>query len=405
VDYAIKIPPMNQPKYLQWNPTQVNKLENKTGMGYEQIIGKADEAHLQLKKSQQELESSNSKMEASQKNLAEIHKKEEQAIQDYKKHMQEIGLDEQKLKLVDPLFTALKKAKLPDQMLPIYLKRQELFNKAGISIDVIADIIDKSKVATLGDNGKHLLDMLGECGGLSEVINKQQAKKQLLEKDITDLEAKEKSKDKLEAEIKQLKVDKTALEDGISQVQKQQAECIAQYEKQKNEYERLDEIVMKLQISYQKFLEANSQIEHEIKEKRKFRDSLDNEIKDKNQQVSNLDEQMLKHEQLTKENAEMESKVKKEKTRWEVFESFLGMVQSTSIEDLQKNAKTLLGFITELEPGKHSPEFLKNYILNDLAGPELQILKCTTCQARFAVNKAEPPDSSYNGRESFGYCR
>ncbi len=213
---------------------RLNNLEKKTGMSYEQIVGEADKACLQLKQSQQELESVNSKVVASKKKLAEIHQEEEQATQNLKEYMQQIGVDEQRLKLIEPLGFALKKAKITDQMLPAYIERQELLNKAGISIDVFADIMGECKVATMGDNGKHLLNLLEECGSLNELNHKQQAKKELLEQKVSDLET-QPQLSKAEAETQELKVDTGGLKAGTAERIKQHESAMARYEKQKRE--------------------------------------------------------------------------------------------------------------------------------------------------------------------------
>jgi hypothetical protein len=46
--------------------------------------------------------------------------------------------------------------------------------------------------------------------------------------------------------------------------------------------------------------------------------------------------------------------------------------------------------LEEVQDGTYSPEFLKSFILKELAGPTLQVLKCVTCQAHFDVDKPPP---------------
>ena len=55
--------------------------------------------------------------------------------------------------------------------------------------------------------------------------------------------------------------------------------------------------------------------------------------------------------------------------------------------DLQKFIQTIPDRLDKVKQGKYSSEKLRTYILTQLAGPALQLLKCTDCQARFAVNK------------------
>ena len=214
--------------------TKLNNLEKKTGMSYEQIVGKADKAYLQLEQSQQELESVNSKLATSREELIQIYEKEEQATQNLKKHMQQIGVDEQRLKSIEPLVLALKEARIPDQMLPAYVARQESLDKAGISIDVFADIIDQCRVATTGDDGKHLLNLLEEYGSLYEAICEQQAKKELLERKVSDVQTPGKLSE-VEAETEKLRVEKSSLHASTAERRKQQESVTAEYEKHKSE--------------------------------------------------------------------------------------------------------------------------------------------------------------------------
>lgn len=368
----------------------LNKLENKTGMSYGEIGAKADKAYLQVQKSQKELQVTNSKVEASNKKLAEMQQKEKQATYSLQKHMQQIGVDEQRLKSIEPLALAVKKAKIPNQMLAVYLARQESLNKAGIGIDMFTGILDKAKVVTSGDDGNHLLDMLKECGSLSGVIYQQQAKKQLLDKEVSDLEAQRKIRDELVGEIKKLKGDKSDLEADIAQIEKQKVNYVAQYNKQKNESEQLAGLYYSAQNSYQELLKAKTPLENEISEKQTARDSIDSEIKDKQQKLSNLGELELKHGQLTKENAELEGKLSQNSERLASYESFLGFLQESSPEILKKKAAEWLSHLSDPHPTTAPTDILRNLILKELAGPEVNILECETCQSRFVVNKASP---------------
>ena len=89
--------------------------------------------------------------------------------------------------------------------------------------------------------------------------------------------------------------------------------------------------------------------------------------------------------------SEIEAKVHHEKERWEVFASFLGLVKSASLTELEKFAKVLPGLLSEVKHGKYSPELLRKMILKELSGGTLQVLKCMSCGARFVVNKPPEP--------------
>ncbi len=67
-----------------------------------------------------------------------------------------------------------------------------------------------------------------------------------------------------------------------------------------------------------------------------------------------------------------------------------GLKGAEGLTDLQKAVGILPSLLEKVQEGEYTPEFLKNYILKDLAGPTLQIMKCTTCNARFNVDKPPP---------------
>lgn len=367
---------------------ELNQLENSTGMSYEEIVAEFKSTFKKLTQSQKELQNITGEIDAYNKELTNINKQKNLADQDLKIHMQKVELDMHRLELVEALALTLKKAGISNQELQDYIQRQESLNKHEIDIGVFTDILDKAKVATLGDNGKKLLNLLTECGGLVEAINKQQVKKQLLLDEVSNLEQQAKFKGKLEGEISKLKADKASLEAHVAELEKQEKGHTDQSQKKQNELAQLISLIEQEQASYQDLKEKEVAIEKEISEKQTSSDDLDEKISLKQQKVSDLVEQESKYERLVKDNAELESKISQQKTRWKAFEGFVGMVQSSSMEDLQKHTKVLLNLITKLEPGKYSPQFVKNYILKDLAGAELQILKCTSCQARFIIDKA-----------------
>ena len=59
------------------------------------------------------------------------------------------------------------------------------------------------------------------------------------------------------------------------------------------------------------------------------------------------------------------------------------------MSELEKFAEALPNLLKEVKQGKYSPELLTKYILTKLTGDTLQLLRCTSCQAMFVVDK--PP--------------
>ena len=187
-------------------------------------------------------------------------------------------MDEKRLILVETLALTLKKAKISNPGLQDYIERQELLNKAEISIDVFADILKKSKVATLGDKGKQLLDLMTECGSLVETVNKQQVKKQLLINELSNLEQQAKLKGKLEVEINKLKTDKISLETHLTELEKQEKSHTDQLHIKQIELEQLKGLIGQEQSSLQNLKENRATLEKEISEKQTSSDELDKNI-------------------------------------------------------------------------------------------------------------------------------
>ncbi len=92
--------------------------------------------------------------------------------------------------------------------------------------------------------------------------------------------------------------------------------------------------------------------------------------------------------------SEIEAKKASEGTRGEMFESFLGFIRSSSFEEVEKFVNLIPHFLSEAKQGKYSPESLRNMILRNLTRDTLQLLQCTSCDARFVVDK---PPKSYKG--------
>jgi len=369
---------------------ELTKLEKGTGLSYAELVNEYKGFTDQLAQAHGNLENITGEISTHIEELADVNKQKKLADQNLKTHMEKLGVDEQRLAMVETLALALKKADISNQELPHFIEKQKLLNKAEISIDVFADVLGKSKVATLGDNGKNLLNLLTECGGLVEAINKQQVKKQLLLNEVSNLEQQANLKGKLEVEIKKLKADKATLEGHITVLEKQEKNHTDRLQKKQLELEQLTGFVEQEQSSLQTLRKNTAVLEKEINEKQDFSDNLDVTINLKQQKVIDLEDQESIHEQLIKDNTALELKISQQQTRWAAFEGFVGMVQSSSMEDLLNKTKVLLNLITQFEPDKESTQFLKNYILKDLAGHGLQILRCTSCHARFTVDKAGP---------------
>ena len=351
------------------------KLEQSTGMTHEEIMAQSVGTYEQLQKAQQDLNTATGKLNTTKGELASIEKQKEIANQDLKKTMQQIGVDMSRLKQIEGLALALKEGGISDNELQDYVQRQQVLNKAGIGIDTFVLILEKAKVLTSQDHGEELLQMLSEYGNLNEAKKALQAEVQSLEKEADGLEQQAKLKGEIEGEIAKLKAEKARLEG-----------CIAQLDDQKNELEQIQNEVGSLAAK-------KAKLEQETTELEGHREILSDDIKAKEQKVGDLKELESKHDTVYASLSEIQANLDHEKERWEVFESFLGLVKSSTLEELEKFAEVLPRLLEKAKQGEYSPELLTKFILSKLTGDTLQILRCTSCQAKFAVDKLPKLDS------------
>lgn len=348
---------------------KLHKLEQSTGITHEEIVAQSASTYEHLKKAQQDLNTVTGKLNTTKGELASMEKQKELATHDLEKHKQQIGVDMNRLKHVEDLALALKEGGISDKELQNYVQRQQVLNKAGIGIDTFVTILEKAKVLTSQDHGEELLQMLAEYGSLTEAKKALQSKVQSLEKEAHGLEQRAKLKGKIEGEIAKLNADKNSLNAHV-----------AQLNDQKNE-------LYQIQSAIGSLAEKKAKLEQEANELEGHQDILSDDIKAKEQKVGHLKELESKHDTVLASLSEIQAKLDQEKERWEVFESFLGLVNSGALAELEKFAEELPSLLKEVKQGKYSPELLTKFILRELIGDTLQLLRCTFCQVKFTVDK------------------
>jgi len=348
---------------------ELNKLEKSTGMTHEEIVIQSADTYQQLKNDQQDLQIVTGKLNASKEDLVAIENQKQLASQDLQAHMQQIGVDMNRLALVEELAPTLKKAGVSNENLKDYIQRQQLLNEAGISIDIFVSILEKADVVTSKDHGEGLLQMLAEYGSLSEANKTLGAKAKLLEKETSNLDQRAQLKGEIEGKINELKAEKASLEAYVSQLYKQ-----------KN---TLDGI--KSDIS--SFTEKKDELKQEITEMETYKGSLSDEIKSREKKIGNLKELETKHDAVSASLSETKAKLNQERRRLEIFESFIGLVQSSSIPQLENFVEGLPYQLSLVKAGSSSPELLWKMIIKNLTRDTLQVLKCEPCKAKFVVDK------------------
>lgn len=352
---------------------KLNKLEHSTGMSHEEIVAQSASTYEQLKKAQQDLHNVTGKLNTTKGELANIEEQKKLASQDLKAQMQQIGVDINRLKLVEDLALALKEGGISNKELGDYIQRQQLLNKAGISFDTFVAILKEANVLTAHDQGMGLLQMLSEYGGLTVAIKALQTKVQSLDKQVDGLEQRAKLKGEIEGHIVKLKAERASLET-----------CVAQLPTEKN-------TLAQIQMGVSALTEKKALLEQEITNMEEYKVVLSDDIEAKEQKVSTLKELELKHNMVSASLSEIETKQASEGTRWEIFQSFLGFIGASSFEEVEKFIDLMPHLLSEAKQGKYSAERLRNIILRNLTGNTLQLLQCTSCNARFVVDK--PPHS------------
>jgi len=348
---------------------KLNKLEESTGMTHEEIIAQSANTYQQLKNDQQDLQIVTGTLNTAKEDLVAIENQKQLASQDLQEHMQQIGVDMNRLALVEELASTLKKAGVSNETLKDYIQRQQLLNEAGISIGIFVSILENADVVTSKDHGEGLLQMLAEYGSLSEANKTLGAKAKLLEKETSNLDQRATLKGEIEGNITELKAEKASLEAYVSQL----------YE-QKN---TLDGI--KSDIS--SFTEKKDELKQEITEMETYKGSLSDDIKSREKKTGNLKELETEYDAVSASLSETKAKLNQERRRLEIFDSFLGLVQSSSIPQLEKFIEGLPYQLGLIKAGKHSPELLRKMIIKNLTGDTLQVLRCSSCEVKFVVDK------------------
>ena len=348
---------------------KLNKLEESTGMTHEELVVQSANTYQQLKNDQQDLQIVTGALNAAKEDLVVIENQKQLASQDLQAHMQQIGVDMNRLSLVEELAATLKKAGVSNDNLKDYIQRQQLLDEAGISIGIFVSILEKADVVTSKDHGEGLFQMLAEYGSLSEANKTLKAKAQLLEKETSNLDKRAQLKGEIEGNINELKAEKASLEAYVSQLYQQ-----------KN---TLDNIKSDIISSAGR----KDKLKQEITELEIYKGSLSDDIKSMEKKVVNLKELEAKHDAVSASLSETEAKLNREKRRWEIFESFLSLVQSSSIPQLENFIEGLPYQLDLVKAGSSSPQSLWELIIRNLTRDTLQVLKCNSCKANFVVDK------------------
>lgn len=369
---------MNNEGFLSAAMT-IHKVEENTGKSYKTIEKQAANLPIQIEQGTKELSAIKEKIGSEKQSLAEIQQQKKSVEKDFKQVLDQVDLNLGRLKKVESLVLALKKAGVTDGELEGYIERQSLLNKSGILLDIFIQILDAMKVHAAVDGGKSLLKKLTEFNSLDETISGLKHEKQSLINQTKDLGEKAKLRGTIQVELTHLQTQKKELEGSVAKLNYQE--------------ETTNKSLEQIKTNHMIFTDQLTILNTTVSEKQKLNQSLDKAIEQKQNNVADLKELEKKREVVLRELAEAETRKKLEGRRWEAFKGFLGLVKASSMADVRKAAQTLPKIVEETQEGQYSTEFLANYILRELSGPVLAVYRCESCGARFTVDK--PPVGSY----------
>lgn len=356
---------------------KLDELAQNTGMTYEEIADEAAKVSQQLEKDRAQLKEIAGKLDNVKNDLANMESKKKLATDDLAAHMEQVGLDKDRLMKVETLALTLKKTGIENQQLEEYLQRQQQLNEAGISIDMFTSILEKAGVATAKDKGKMLLNMLTEYNSLSQANQALKLTVGVLEKEAAGLEEKAALKGKIQADIDALKAEKASLEPYVSELHVQKD----QLGKVKNEVSQLSN--------------KQTEIEHKIANLESHKASLTEEIKLLEETTGGLEKRKAEYDAVSASLSEVEERLSRENRRLRIFDSFLGFVKSSAIEKLDEFTQNLPYLIDDVKAGNHSPELIRNMLIQELTGGTLQVLRCTQCEVEFVLDKQPSVTGNY----------
>jgi predicted nucleic acid-binding Zn-ribbon protein/phage FluMu protein Com len=353
---------------------KLKHLESTTGKTSEQLVNHFEDIKKQLPALEKKLQVLQSKVSATEGDLASLENQKKLASDNLEKHLKQVGLTIHRLELVEGLAIALMQGAVSDPDLEQYIKHQKQLNQAGIDISMFTQILDAAKVLTYQDGGKGLLESLSEYKGLSGAITAMKVEVQVLEKQITGLEERVKLKAKIEAEIVGLKTEVAGFQSLVIEVKNK-----------KEEQEKLTADIGNLSAKKIALEQGNATLKTQ-------HDALIADVQAIEKKVANIKEVEKQYDKLVAECAEVEAKVVPLKMKLELFDSFMGLIrESVSSEDLDKMAQTLPYLVADVKKGKHSPKLIRDLVMKELTSGMLRTLRCQFCETTFSVDK--PPTS------------
>ncbi len=191
----------------------------------------------------------------------------------------------------------------------------------------------------------------------------------VLRKQASDLEERQKSKQEVEKHLAVLSSEKADLEKSIGGLSKER------------------ETLTQVKSDVGSLTEQKSLLKVDIDSMRKTKEELCIEIEELTKRTSDLQELDTRRNDLLSSLTTIETEISSHKSQMNILNSFLGFIAPSSMSDVEKFVTLLPALLDEAKHKNHSPDILRNIILQTLTGGKLRSLRCTSCKTKFIVNK------------------
>ncbi|HUV52205.1 MAG TPA: hypothetical protein VMW64_03930 [Dehalococcoidia bacterium] len=368
---------------------ELSRLERASGLNYQQVCTSYQSRYKQLQQADNDLAGKKSELERSESASIAAETKRKAAESRFESYLKETEMDMKRLQKVEPLALVLKKAGIQDNQLDDYIQRQQLLDRSGISLNLLSSILKQANVVTAHDGGKTFLDMLIHYGGLATAIEVLQDKIKALEKNADGLDQKIQIKKGTEADLLQLRKQKASLEKEVAQLSTEKEGLTWQKKALQKDINSMTQQKTELEqdISGQQKLGQSLCIENE---------SLSGEIKTKRDQLSDIEQLQVRRSTVLANIAEIEEKLAQRRKQQDVLDSFIGLIDHPSFDELEKFAGFVPHLINEAKQRREPPQSLTNYVFEKITARKLKTQRCNSCYATFAADK--PP------KNTLGYC-
>jgi len=361
---------------------ELSRLERDSALKYQQVCASYQSSYKQLQQAEKDLTGKKSELERSESAFIAAEMKRKAAESSFESYLKETEMDMKRLQKVEPLALVLKKAGIKDNQLDDYIQRQQLLDRSGISLNLLSSILKQVNVVTAHDGGKTFLDMLTHYGDLATAIEVLQDRIKALEKNADGLDQKIQIKKGTEADLVQLRKQKASLEKEVAQFSAEKEDLTLQKTALQKDMRSLTQqkAALEQDISGQQKLGESLCIENE---------SLSGEIKTKKDQLNDLAQLEARLSAVSASLAEIEEKLAQRRKQQDVLDSFIGLIDHQSFDELEKFAGFVPHLIKQAKQQKEPPQSLTDYVFEKITARKLKTQRCNSCYATFAADK--PP--------------